>query len=100
MTTPATRPDLNEVRHTLGLIVEPSAVVELLVPNVPKRGTVGGYYDDLDQLANDAAGLSGRAPGLYITLNRPNPALLARAHNTAIDWVKHTTSDADILHRR
>ena len=42
---------------------------------------------------------SGKAPGVYATLNPCNPALLARVANRLKDRVKTTTSDSDIVHR-
>jgi len=39
---------------------------------------------------------SGKAPGIYLTLNPVNPDLLARAQNRLIHYAKHTTADTDI----
>jgi hypothetical protein len=47
-----------------------------------------------------AALLDGKAPAVYVTLNRIQPALLARAHNRLIDHATVTTSDAEIVRRR
>jgi hypothetical protein len=83
--TSSTRTDLAEIRRALAVLFEPDAVHELRVP-CSRLGTVSGYYDDPKALARDAAGWSGRAPGVYITLNPVPPALLARAHNRAIEY--------------
>ncbi len=91
----APRFDAVEIRRALGILVEPGSVVELRVP-ATRRGTVSGYYNDLDALARDAARLSGTAPGVYVTLNPVRRDLLARAVNRTIDYAKHSTSDADV----
>ncbi len=51
-------------------------------------------------MAKAAMALSGKAEGVYFTLNPVNPALLARADNRVKPYAKHTTNDADILRRR
>jgi hypothetical protein len=43
--------------------------------------------------------MSGRAAGVYITLNPVNPDLLARAVNRTITFARHTVADRDILTR-
>lgn len=87
------------IRAALELLVEPNAVVELRVPRT-RRGTVSGYFVDLESLANVAADLSGRAEGIYVTLNPVDRALLARSVNRVVDYAKHTTADTNILRRR
>jgi hypothetical protein len=77
----------------------PEAVTELRMPNVPGSGTISGYFTDINALAAQAACLSGKVPGIYITLNPVNPDLLARANNRVEKWAKHTTSDSDIIRR-
>lgn len=73
-------------------------VAELRIPNTP-RGTVSGYFNDLDKLAAAAGQWSGKAPGIYFTLNPVTPALLARANNHLVEHAKQTTSDSDTLRR-
>src|SRR5438552_2192086 len=87
-----------EIRRALCLVVEPGTVVELRVPHT-RRGTVSGYFNDVDALTRAAAQWSGKAPGIYITVNPVNPALLARAANRVEDYVRHTTADGDVLCR-
>jgi hypothetical protein len=90
-----------EIRRALQVLFEPGQVVELRVPNHPRgNATTAGYFDDFAELAKEAEVLSGKAPGVYVTLNRINPALLARQNNRVEEWVKHTTGDADVLRRR
>ncbi len=73
-------------------------VVEVRALNT-RRGTISGYYDDPEKLARDAATLSGKAQGIFFTLNRVRPDLLARSANRLTEYARHTTSDADILRR-
>jgi hypothetical protein len=95
--------DLPTIVNALQLLKTPAtaleAVTELRILHVLKGGTISGYFADLTELAAAAAHYSGQAPGVYITLNPVDPTLLARATNHVITWAKHTTSDADILHR-
>jgi hypothetical protein len=98
---PATA-DPEEIRCFGELLLLPDAVVEMRALHAPKSGTVSGYFDDehLDQLVGWCEEYSGRAEGIYFTLNPVNRNLLARAANRAKPWAHHTTSDADILSRR
>lgn len=91
--------NIGDIRRALALLVEPGAVVELRVPNAGRAGAASGYFDDLDALAAAAARWSGRAPGVYLTLNPVAPALLARAVNRVREHARETTSDCDILRR-
>lgn len=91
------------VSHTIRealerLIVEAGQVVELRILNTPK-GTVSGYFDDLDKLAEAANHWSGKAPAVYITPNPVLPELLARANNRVRPYAKATTTDGEILRR-
>ena len=65
-----------------------------------RKGTVAGYFDESEKLVAAADQLSGRAPGVYVTLNPVSPELLARSINKVQPFAKHTASDADILSRR
>lgn len=81
------------------MVLEPGSVAELRILNT-RRGTVSGYFDDFDKLAEAAGEWDGKAPGIYVTLNPVNPDLLARSSNHLTEYAKHTTSDADVLRRR
>lgn len=74
--------------------------VEVRAINVPRRGTVSGYYNNGAALAAAAASLSGVAESVYVTLNPVNPELQARANNRLQDYAKNTTGDKDITQRR
>jgi hypothetical protein len=88
-----------EILHTLEILFEPSAVVELRA--FKGRETVNGYYDDHELLAYEAGKLEDRGYSVYVTLNEVDPALLARAYNRARKVYKEpTTSDNDIVRRR
>jgi hypothetical protein len=90
-----------EILAALRVLYLPEQVVELRVPNYPRgNSTAAGYFDDSDALADWALHLSGKAPAVYVTLNEIDPALLARIRNRVEHWVKHTTTDADVLRRR
>ena len=81
------------------LLLELGAVAELRALGTTQR-TVSGYFTNPDAMARAATALSGKAEGVYFTLNPVNPALLARADNRVKPYAKHTTNDADILRRR
>jgi len=76
-------------------------VTELRALGAERCGTVSGYFDagHEEQFVSACCDWSGRATGVYVTLNPVNPDLLARAANRAKVWAKHSTSDADIIHR-
>jgi hypothetical protein len=93
------------IRETVErLRVDLGQVFELRSMNVPvKYGrphTVAGWFDDPDKLADAAVRLEARgAPGIYVTLNPCDPAMLARACNRVVDHPKATTTDSDIVRR-
>jgi len=99
-TTAPPTADLATIKETAALLMAPGAVAELRILHAGKAGTVSGYFDDPGKLAQAAARYSGHAPAVYITLNPVQPALLARAHNRAIERARHTTADSDIERRR
>src|SRR5262245_59290382 len=81
------------------LLMEPGQVYEVRIPKAGRNGTISGYFDDLGKLANAIAGLDVTVPGIYVTLNPCNPALLARAANRMRERAEIATADADILRR-
>lgn len=90
--------DLGMIERALGILMAPGSLVELRIPNTPRRGTVSGYFNDLGKMAASAAIMSGKAEGVYLTLNPVKPNLLARAANRLIDYSKHTTANHDVMH--
>jgi hypothetical protein len=86
------------IRDALGLLVQPASVVELRALGT-RRGTVSGYFDNLDAMAEEAERWSGHAEGVFFTLNPSNLALIARARNRVREYARQTTGDADVLRR-
>ena len=89
-----------DIRTALDLLIEPGSTFEIRIPKAGKGGTVRGYFQDLDKAAQAASGWSGKAAGVYVTLNPVHPALYARAADRMESYAKSTTSDADIVRRR
>lgn len=96
---PPQKSDRDEIVRALGLLVLPGSVVELRCLGTPK-GTVSGYFGDMNAMADAAAEWSGQAKSVYFTLNPVLPDLLARACNRAETYVRSTTQDEHIQHRR
>jgi hypothetical protein len=87
--------------QALAVLFQPGDVVELRIPNCPHNGsTTSGYFRDLDKLAAAAQHYSGRAAGVYTTINAINPELLARCRDRVQERAKTTTNDADVVRRR
>lgn len=84
------------------LLMEPGHVHELRVPKAGRRGTISGYFDSPEAMAEAAERLDAdeSIKGIYATLNPVNPALKARAYNRLAERAESTTSDANILRRR
>ena len=55
--------NLPDIQTTLKLLYNPGDVVESRVLHTPRSGTVSGYFDDMDKLANAAVEWSGQVPG-------------------------------------
>ena len=93
--------DVAEIQHALILLCHPDEVYELRALGTSK-GTVSGYFDDLEKLARCSAECSEQlsAGGVYITLNPVDRDLLARANNRLKSFAKHTTADIDVVGRR
>jgi len=91
--------DLLEIGRALAVLCQPGDIVELRALDVGGK-TVGGYFDDHAKLAEAAAKLSGNAAGVYIVLNQPTAALLARSANRLTTGPKNLTQDKDIIRRR
>lgn len=93
--------DASMCRNFLTHVHEADAVLELRIPNT-RRGTVAGYFNDVETAVKAVGAWNGKAPGIYCTLNPVNPVLLARANNRLREYVPRDegTDDSDILHRR
>jgi AAA domain len=88
----------DHIERAVNLLSESEQVVELRILNT-RRGTVSGYFNEANKLALAASEWNGKAPGIYMTLNPVNPALLSRSANHITEYAKQTTSDADIIKR-
>lgn len=101
----APRPDAALIRRALDVLhPDPHDVIELRALGVRHRAwppTTSGYFDDRDACAQAAAMLSPLALGVYIVLNRIDPALLGRAYNRVRgrDDSAGTTADHNIVRR-
>ena len=93
------RANPDEVFLGLSTIVTSGSVAELRVLQAGTSGTVSGYFDDVERMAAEAARLSGKGLGVYVTLNPVRPDLLARAANRMQPRARHATADADIDRR-
>jgi hypothetical protein len=83
----------------------PEAVYELRALGVRTSNnralsTANGYFRDLHLMAEEAAKLSGRAEGVYVTLNPVKEALWARAADRIVYSPKHATKNDEIVCRR
>ena len=87
-----------EIERFLNTIWLPGEVRELRVPKTT-QGTISGYYDNSEAFSRDAVNLSGKAPGVYQTINPVKPELLARVSNRLKPFADFATSDRDILSR-
>jgi hypothetical protein len=97
----ANKAKLNEIERAAAILFEPGQVVEIRVPG--KYGSISGYFDDHEKLANAVKRLSDsdEHDGVYYTLNPCHEALLARSDKNELHHdVKITTSDAEIKRRR
>jgi hypothetical protein len=62
------------------------------------RGTVSGYFDNLEALVKAVQPWDGKA-SIYITANPVRPELLGRATNRLREYARETTADREILRR-
>lgn len=89
---------------TLSLIYQPGDVVELRALGKLKNAVQSGYFKDAKKLAETINILdkTGEHKGIYLVLNKINPALYARSPDklSAPRESIATTSDADIQARR
>jgi hypothetical protein len=97
--TSQSKADLTGIRTGLRLLLAPGNVYELRIPKAGRFGTVSGYFDDLEAMADAAESWSGKAPGIYLTPNPVDPRLLARAANRLREHAEETTSDKQITRR-
>jgi hypothetical protein len=92
------RPDPQEIGRAVSLLFRQGDVVEVRVPKT-RQGTISGYFDNPADLVEAVTSLNGAGPGVYVSLNPVNPAILARAQNHLKNRAEETTTDKDILKR-
>ena len=93
----------SEILSAVSVLAAPGSVVE--VRALADGVTHSGYFDDHEALARAVEALDAdpSVAGIYVTLNTPNPALLARRANRIkmrLSRKDATTADADIIRRR
>lgn len=86
------------IQQTAALFIGDGDVVEIRALHT-KQGTVSGYYSDRAAFVRDACAVDGKGPGVYVTLNRVAPIVLARAVNRLRPYAQATTSDTEIDRR-
>lgn len=87
-----------QIRRGIDAICIPGEVYEVRCPKAGKYKVISGYFDDFDEMTDQALFLSdGRiVPAVYITVNPVRRDLLARAYNAVKDYAEATTTDKDI----
>lgn len=91
-----------EIKHALDTFVHPGGVVEIRVLKGARVRENGGFFDDLTKAANTAHMLdqAGEYEGIYFTLNRLDPDLLARYNNKMCQKRNpDLTKESNIIHR-
>jgi hypothetical protein len=88
-----------EIQRSAELLMGHGQVSEVRIPKTGRNGTISGYFDDPGKIADAVSSFDGNVPGIYITLNPCNPALLARAAHRMRERAEITTGDGDILRR-
>lgn len=88
-----------KITESLSMLKRDGEVTELRILKTAK-GTVSGYFNDYQELADIAVEYDGKVPAIYFTLNPTKSDLLSRAANRIVYRAKNTTADADIECRR
>lgn len=103
----SSRRSVEQALRAIGLLFRPGEVIEIRALNVDRNtnraGVIySGYFnfEAKDEIIAALTSLFDRAEGIYVVLNKLNPALLARARNRLQSKPKFTTSDADIIEWR
>jgi len=99
--TAAPKPDIAATRKALGVLFPSDSIIELRLIHKDRKWIDAGYFDPSHrgQLAETAARANAKGVVAYVAMNALSPQLIARASNRVQDWVKTTTSDADITRR-
>ena len=104
---PITDANVTQALEVIEFFSRPGDVVEIRALCVGRNAgyagaTYSGYFnrENTPALIKAIRSVDGKSEGVYFTINKVNPKLLARAHNRLQARAKHTTADADILERR
>ena len=100
--TPTALPRQMMIRF-LEAVAEPGQVVEIRGLGSERSGTISGFFNDWEAVANEIARLDPQHPdGWFFTLNPVNPDLLARRTNRLATFAKKGSgaTDADVIKRR
>jgi hypothetical protein len=97
----------NQIVAWMRTILAPDQVVELRALHVQQRygrpRTVAGFFsaEHVERMVKEALALSGKAKGVYFTLNPLNPDLLARrCSRVDVAETNELAADRDVLRRR
>ena len=101
------RQAIDDTLRAIEILFEVGDVIEIRALAVGRNSahsgsTYSGYFsfENREAIAKAIERLDGEAEGIYVVLNRFNPALQARANNRLQAKPKHTTSDVDIIEWR
>jgi DNA-directed RNA polymerase subunit F len=89
---------LEEIKKGLNFIKESDELCEIRMLKTDK-GTISGYYNDYERLADDIKPYIGKY-NVFFTLNPVKKDLISKSKNKLKYYAKNTTSDADITKRR
>ncbi len=99
----ATAQSEGKIARGIRALYRPGEVFEVRILEMPRANgrtaTYVGYFDNPDKAAAEIAGYDGKAKNIYISLNAPNPALLARANNRLIESLSGTKA-TEIVRRK
>lgn len=90
---------MTDVETFIDVIMQDNQVAEMRIPKAKYNQTHSGVFDDKAKLAAAAHHYDNRVKAIYMTLNKINPALLARSKNHITENAELTTSDKDVVSR-
>lgn len=98
--------NLEQIKSAIDILFPAGSVIELRIPKAKdgsgrNQGTISGYYNNFEELANDLKALNDKNTylGIYYTLNPVESSLLSRSYNKAKQNAEVTTQDSQIVKR-
>lgn len=97
-----TRLDAKMIEKTVRLLADPDGIFEVRALDCHKERArpfvTAGYFDGKSVVAKlvEKLELEYKPDGVYVTLNLPKQACLARSPNSLTEYPKQTTTDNDI----